>query len=163
VPKRGSRQPVDQTTPRVPQQRNATVPRGMCLGDGAATHAWPILFLRQSPHRMPQEAGGTPRASLSHQGWEITLGQPASGGASHLVRRGRDAERPEAARIKPSSEPAVPPSGANSGQKPGAKRLAHANASQNPPSPRGVSIRGGGMPDPPSKNRESKAACTIHR
>jgi hypothetical protein len=41
--------------------------------------------------------------------------------------------------------------------------LAHANASQNPPSPRGVAIRGGGMPDPPSKNRKSKAACTIHR
>jgi hypothetical protein len=49
------------------------------------------------------------------------------------------------------------------GPKTGARRLAHANASQNPPSPRGVAIRGGGMPDPPLKNRESKAACTIHR
>jgi hypothetical protein len=41
--------------------------------------------------------------------------------------------------------------------------LAHTNVSQNPPSPQGVAIWGGGMPDPPFKNRKSKAACTIHR
>jgi hypothetical protein len=117
----------------------------------------------------PKPASQAPRGNWwNATGFSLAKDEGNRAGATrqrspHLARRGWDTEHPEAARIRPSSDLTAPPNGAISGHKPGAKRLAHANASQSPPSLRGVAIRGGGMPDPPFKNRKSKAACTIHR
>jgi hypothetical protein len=124
-----------------------------CAWRWRGSHAWLVPFLHQSPRfgKRREGTGATHHGFLSSPRMrEVGRGARQSGlpAEPRSIWRdaGWDAERPEAARNRgPPRIQTAPPNGASSGHKPGAKGLAHANASQSPPSPPGVAIRGGGI------------------